>query len=115
MWGMKRGLKKKEEIKGEMYRGYKRGRIIQIYTFYFSLFLSLSMTIAGTLRRISTQLQNLSKKHSHWHRSSHGKTVTFYSIDSIFYTHSSAEYDRTPSEKSLPNSDDEDHSQSSEE
>ncbi|KAG1175035.1 hypothetical protein G6F70_004821 [Rhizopus microsporus] len=59
------------------------------------------LSISRTLRRISSQIQSLSKKHPHWHmchRSSHGKTVKFYAIDSIYYTHSSTEYDRSPSE-----------------
>lgn len=65
-----------------------------------------TISISRTWRRISDQLQSFSKKHPNWHRSSQGKTVTFCSIDSIYYTHSSTEYDRSPSQRAFVIEDD---------
>ncbi|KAG0748076.1 hypothetical protein G6F57_004772 [Rhizopus arrhizus] len=63
-------------------------------------------TISRTWRRITIQIEYLSRKHPHWYRASHGKIVTFYTVDSIFYTHSAAEYDRTPSQRMFAIDDD---------
>ncbi|KAI8078653.1 uncharacterized protein BX664DRAFT_242588, partial [Halteromyces radiatus] len=46
-----------------------------------------------TWHRITKQLKR--KRSFHSHESS--KAVRFYGIDTVFYTHSSLEYDRTPS------------------
>ncbi|KAG1142781.1 hypothetical protein G6F37_007354 [Rhizopus arrhizus] len=59
-------------------------------------------TISRTWRRITIQIQYL----PHWYRASHGKTVAFYTVDSIFYTHSAAEYDRTSSQRMFAIDDD---------
>jgi hypothetical protein len=66
-------------------------------------------SISRTWRRISTQLKtNLSRKRSTSSTNSNrsysppkGKSVRFYAVDTIYYTHSSTEYDRTPSDEDL--------------
>ncbi|KAI9279809.1 hypothetical protein BY458DRAFT_501745 [Sporodiniella umbellata] len=52
-------------------------------------------------QRISNQIQSFSKKCPHWCRSSQERCVKFCSINSVYYTHSSTEYDRSPSQKSF--------------
>ncbi|OBZ87530.1 hypothetical protein A0J61_04418 [Choanephora cucurbitarum] len=53
------------------------------------------LSISRTWHRISHQLKtNLKKKRA---LPARHKTVRFNAIDTVFYTHSSTEYDRTPS------------------
>jgi hypothetical protein len=65
------------------------------------------ISISRTWRRISTQLKtNLTRRRSTNSNNSHSsyntkKSVRFYAIDTIYYTHSSTEYDRTPSDEDL--------------
>ncbi|KAF1806512.1 hypothetical protein V8B55DRAFT_1430338 [Mucor lusitanicus] len=64
------------------------------------------ISISRTWRRISTQLKsNLSRKRSTSSTSSYGsksgKSVRFYTVDTIYYTHSAIDYDRTPSDEDL--------------
>lgn len=64
------------------------------------------ISITRTWRRISTQLKsNLSRKRSTSSTSSYGsksgKSVRFYTVDTIYYTHSAIDYDRTPSDEDL--------------
>ncbi|KAI8879578.1 hypothetical protein K501DRAFT_193291 [Backusella circina FSU 941] len=54
------------------------------------------ISISRTWRRISTQLKN-----NLWQSHSNTRRVRFYSIDAVYYTHSSTEYDRTPSEENF--------------
>lgn len=57
-------------------------------------------SISRTLRRISTQLRtNLTRKRSTSSTTTFKKSVRFYAVDTIYYTHSSTEYDRTPSDE----------------
>ncbi|KAI9247090.1 hypothetical protein EDC94DRAFT_529158 [Helicostylum pulchrum] len=59
-------------------------------------------SITRTWRRISTQLKsNLARRRSTSSFTSYAnkKSVRFYAIDTIYYTHSSTEYDRTPSDE----------------
>ncbi|KAI8082447.1 hypothetical protein BDF21DRAFT_417891 [Thamnidium elegans] len=59
-------------------------------------------SITRTWRRISTQLKsNLTRRRSTSSSTSYPnkKSVRFYAIDTIYYTHSSTEYDRTPSDE----------------
>lgn len=59
-------------------------------------------SITRTWRRISTQLKsNLTRRRSTSSSTSYAnkKSVRFYAIDTIYYTHSSTEYDRTPSDE----------------
>lgn len=62
------------------------------------------ISISSTLRRISEQLKtNLNKrKNPKITRPTNKaqKSVRFNAIDTIYFTHSSAEYDRTPLEES---------------
>jgi hypothetical protein len=83
-------------------------------------------SISRTWRRISSQLKtNLSRKRSTSSANSNksyssnrsantkGKSVRFYAVDTVYYTHSSTEYDRTPSDEDLMShyaSDDDDES-----
>lgn len=64
------------------------------------------ISISRTWRRISTQLKsNLNRKRStsstNSYGSKSGKSVRFYTVDTIYYTHSATEYDRTPSDEDL--------------
>ncbi|KAI7889157.1 uncharacterized protein EV154DRAFT_396928, partial [Mucor mucedo] len=53
-----------------------------------------------TLRKISTQLRtNLTRKRSTSSSGAYKKSVRFYAVDTIYYTHSSLDYDRTPSDE----------------
>lgn len=83
--------------------------IFSLSTFvFFSFLFQLSLLFcimasspfARRLRRISSQLRfNLSRRKStssNASRKSSTKSVRFQPIDSIYYTHSAAEYDRTP-------------------
>ncbi|KAI9361856.1 hypothetical protein BD770DRAFT_382801 [Pilaira anomala] len=60
-------------------------------------------SITRTWRRISTQLKtNLTRRRSTTSSTTsypNKKSVRFYAIDTIYYTHSSTEYDRTPSDE----------------
>lgn len=57
-------------------------------------------SISRTLRRISIQLRtNLTRKRSTSSTTTFKKSVRFYAVDTIYYTHSSTEYDRTPSDE----------------
>jgi hypothetical protein len=65
------------------------------------------ISISRTWRRLSTQLRsNLKRRKSTNSTSSTDssttkKSVRFYAIDTVYYTHSSTEYDRTPSNEDL--------------
>lgn len=65
------------------------------------------ISITRTWRKISTQLKtNLKRRKSTNSTTSSSssdtkKTVRFYAIDTVYYTHSSTEYDRTPSDEDL--------------
>ncbi|CEP11648.1 hypothetical protein [Parasitella parasitica] len=64
------------------------------------------ISISRTWRRLSTQLKtNLNRKRStsstNSYGSKSGKSVRFYTVDTIYYTHSATEYDRTPSDEDL--------------
>lgn len=67
-------------------------------------------SISRTWHRIKTNLnRKRSTSSTNSYRSyassrsakSKGKSVRFYAVDTIYYTHSSTEYDRTPSEEDL--------------
>lgn len=49
-------------------------------------------------RRISSQFKKNKRRNED---DKVNKSVRFYAIDTVYYTHSSAEYDRTPSEEDL--------------
>lgn len=62
------------------------------------------ISISRTLRRISTQLKTNLKRHRSTNSTSScnsKKSVRFYNVDTIYYTHSSTEYDRTPTDEDL--------------
>ncbi|KAL7314430.1 hypothetical protein PS15m_006001 [Mucor circinelloides] len=81
-------------------------KISFIYLIFVSSFHHTMISISRTWRRISTQLKsNLSRKRSTSSTSSYGsksgKSVRFYTVDTIYYTHSAIDYDRTPSDEDL--------------
>lgn len=70
--------------------------ILQFHSFLYIKMLSISRT----WRRISSQIINKKSKKRGGEKVVN-KSVRFYAIDTVYYTHSSAEYDRTPSEEDL--------------
>lgn len=57
-------------------------------------------SFSRTLRKISTQLRtNLTRKRSTSSSGAYKKSVRFYAVDTVYYTHSSLDYDRTPSDE----------------
>ncbi|CAO3584046.1 unnamed protein product [Absidia cylindrospora] len=54
--------------------------------------LHLMISFSQTWHRIAKQLKRKRSFHSH----ENSKSVRFYDIETVFYTHSSLEYDRTP-------------------
>ncbi|KAI8073437.1 uncharacterized protein B0P05DRAFT_548530 [Gilbertella persicaria] len=86
-----RRLTEKKGVRREYIKSIHHKNLVFCIIFFSLSLVFVMISIARTWRRISQFKTNLGNKKRSL------KTVRFNAIDTIYYTHSSTEYDRTPS------------------